>query len=184
MSAQNNRIYVDTNVLYYWLFSKNYADLIPATKFMQDIENGKYKGIISDLSLNELRKVIRTQLVNKGKTNPTEWESAEREAITRIYQLKKENVEIVSGEITDDDIKTDELFSRVSDKAYAFMIKYPGKVIKPKTKDEHKGLSPVDTFHIVLAQNFKCNKIASFDGDFQVSSSEIPQLVVKQEYRP
>jgi predicted nucleic acid-binding protein len=182
MSEEDNRIYVDTNVLYYWLFSKNFKDLIPARKFMKDIESGKYKGIISDLTLNELKKVIRTQLVNKGITDPNKWKATEDDAITKIYQIKNENVEIVSGEIATEDIKIDEPFSKVSDKAYTFMSKYSGKVIRPEKKEEHKGLSTVDTFHLVLAQNFKCNKIASFDGDFHVSSSEMTQLDVKQEY--
>lgn len=150
---------------------------------MKDVENGKYKGIISDLTLNELRKVIRYQLVKKGVTDPEGWSLAERKALDSIYAIKKENIEIVSGEIPPEDIKSNELFSKVSDKAYSLMMKYPGKVIKPVREEEHKGLSSVDTFHIVLAQNFKCTKIASFDGDFAEASSEMPQLVIKQEYK-
>jgi len=181
MSEENNRIYIDTNVLYNWLFSKNFTDLIPAKKFMKDVEDGKYIGIISDFTLNELRKIIRNQLVNKGIEDPTIWNTREQEAITKIYQIKKENVEIVSGEIPNDDIKNDELFSKVSDRAYVLMGKYSGKVITENRIKKHKGLSTADTIHVALAQNFSCSKIASFDGDFG-NLSEIPQLVVKQEY--
>jgi len=164
-----------------WLFSENRADSTSATKFMGDVEGGKYVGIISDFTLSELRKVIRNQLVRKGIEDPAVWSRKEREAITRIYQIKEENVEIVSGEMPHDGIKSDELFSRVSGRAYVLMGKYPGKAIAVHRTKKHKGPSTADTIHVVLAQNFGCGKIASLDRDFG-GLSEIPQLAIKQEY--
>lgn len=181
MSEENNRVYIDTNVLYNWLFSNDPADSTSATKFMSDVEDGKYVGIISDFTLSELRKVIRNQLVRKGIEDPAVWSRKEQEAITRIYQIEEENVEVVSGEMPHDGIKNDEPFSRVSGRAYVLMGKYPGKAIAVHRTKKHKGLSTADTIHVVLAQNFGCGKIASFDRDFG-GLSEIPQLDVRQEY--
>ena len=56
---ENNRIYIDTNVLINWLFGVTATTLKPATDFIKDIENGRYTGVISYLTLNELLKVMR-----------------------------------------------------------------------------------------------------------------------------
>ena len=181
----NNRVYIDTNVLINWLFGVKATTAKPATDFIKDIENGRYKGVISFLTLNELLKVIRNLMVERGKTDPTFWERKGNEAIDKIYRIKKENIEIVSGTTTDCEKSEDELlFGKISDQAYTVMEKYPGGILqKVGEKDKHDGMSTVDTFHVILAKIFNCDKIASFDGDFKEVSSEIKQLVVKEIYK-
>lgn len=182
---ENNRIYIDTNVLINWLFGVTATTVKPATDFIKDVENGRYKGVISYLTLNELLKVIRNIMVQQGKTDPALWKSKGKDAINKIYKIKKDNMEIVSGITTDCKKSGDELlFGKISDQAYTVMEKYPGRTLQGvREKDKHKGMSTVDTFHVILAKIFNCDKIASFDDDFQEANSEIKQLVVKEIYK-
>lgn len=184
--SENNRIYIDTNVLFNWLFGVTATTLKPATDFIKDIQRGRYVGVISYLTLNELLKVISNLLVDKGKTDPAEWKSKREEAIRKIFAIDSNQIEIVSGTTNDSTHNENELlFGKISDNAYDLMEKYPGTVKYDNTarKDKHKGMSTVDTLHVELAKIFNCSKIASFDSDFKEVNSEIKQLVVKEVYR-
>ena len=186
MAEENNRVYIDTNVLFNWLFGVKATTAKPATDFIKDVENGKYVGIISDVTLNELVKIIRNIMVERGQTDPASWERKKKEAIRKIYAIKKEQIEIVSGTINDCEKSEDDLvFGKISDQAYNIIQKYPGvaKWDDSEKKTKHKGMSTADTFHVILAKIFNCDKIASFDSDFKEVSSEIKQLVVKEIYK-
>ena len=183
---ENNRIYIDTNVLYNWLFGYTATRAKPATEFINDVSNGRYVGIISYLTLNELIKIIRNMMVEQGKIEPLQWERKRDEALRKIFALNNEHVEIVSGNITDSTCnEKDLMFGTISNKAYLLMEKYPGTVKFDETerKSKHKGISTVDSLHVELAKIFKCCKIASFDSDFAEVNSEVRQLVIKEVYR-
>jgi len=173
------RIYIDTNILVYWLFPKNTLTAKPSADFLKDVEDGKYIGVISYLTINELFKSIRGMLVKDGKTSITLWKAKEKEAMRKIFALSSKFVEIVSGKKDDCKAIQDDLaFGKISDDAFLIMDKYPGQV----TKNKHDGLSTIDTYHVVLAKLFDCNKIASIDNDFKECSNEIPPLSVKEVY--
>ena len=183
---ENNRIYIDTNVLFNWLFGTTATSVKPATEFINDVVNGRYVGIISYLTLNELLKIISNMMVDKGKTEPAQWKRKRDEALKKIFALNDKQVEIVSGNITDSTCnEKDLMFGTISDNAYTLMEKYPGtvKFDATKGKNKHKGISTVDSLHVELAKIFKCCKIASFDSDFAEVNSEIQQLVIKEVYR-
>jgi len=165
--------------------SNNSTTLVPITKFMNDVQSGKYQGIISYLTLNEILKIIRNLLVKKGKTDPDVWRREEENAIERIYKLPNSSFEILAGLPDESITSSDELhFGKISNDALEIMKKYSGKVKEiPGSDDEHDGLSTVDTYHIILAKKFNCEKIASFDKDFVEASSEIGTIVLKEEYR-
>ena len=163
----------------YWLLPKNTSTSKPSTDFLKDVQNGKYIGVISYLTINELFKSIRNILVHEGKTDVAVWKSKEEEAIRKIYALPKDFVEIVSAKVDDCSAKEEDLvFGKISDDAFTLMETYRGKV----TKNKHDGLSTVDSYHVVLAKLFECNKIASIDNDFNETSNEIPRLAVKEMY--
>lgn len=67
MSLVYNRLYIDTNVLYDWLFDDDTSEEKHATSFIRNVQDGKYTGIVSDLALNELIKVIRSTMVRVKK---------------------------------------------------------------------------------------------------------------------
>ena len=184
MAHTQQRIYIDTNVLYNWLFGASTKTHKPATDFIQDIKDGKYVGVISDITLNELCKIIRHLLVKAGKNDPVVWKRKQDEAIRKIYSIKMEQIDIVSGTSKDTQRSSSELeFGNISSEAYNIMEKYPGKIISSHGQNKHKGLSTVDSLHVILAKVFNCSKIASFDGDFHETHSEIPEMIISEDYK-
>lgn len=97
MVFTQQRIYIDTNVLYNWLFGASTRTVKPATGFIKDVEDGKYIGVISDITLNELYRIVRNLLVRAGKNDHGIWKRKQDEAIRKIYRIKKGQIEIVSG---------------------------------------------------------------------------------------
>ncbi len=177
------RIYIDTNVLLYWLLPSRTATAKPCTDFIKDIESGrKYLGIISNFALNEMIKGIRNILVTRNKTDVAYWKNKVDLALHAIYELN-ENFMIVSGTAKEVDSGVSMNFGAVSIEATSLIKKYPGTVqAHSKRGVIHDGLSPADTLHAVLAKRMNCSQIATFDNDFDELSDYMPRMNVKEAY--
>lgn len=180
-----DRIYFDSSVLINWLTGSGSKTKGLATNFIDGVRDGKYEGIISLVTLMEVVKVLRVLYVNKGINDPDEWNKKTDEAIDKINRLPQ--MKIVGGTITDagksytrSDCDTMS-FGKFTEESLELLQKYPGSVKQDGSgkKLQHNGISPVDALHIIVAKRFECNKIVSFDHDFNETSSEITPVVLE-----
>ena len=178
------RIYIDTNVLIYWLSPKNIGITKSAVAFMQDVElSGKYHGIISDFTLNEMINVIRKTLVKKNKINRSTWKSTVNFALKKIYALENNNFTVITGSEDEVNFENNMNFGAVSIEATQLMIDNPGTTkINAKGVTIHDGLNATDSLHAVLAKRMACSRIATFDNDFDEISYYMPRMNVKEMY--
>jgi len=179
-----DRIYFDSAVLLRWLLGEGHSTKGVASSFIDGVSNEKYEGIISQLTILEMIKVIRNLLVEKGKTDPKEWADFIFKAIDSIYKIPK--IRIIEGTVKETGEKhtvtsSDHMsFGKISYDAVELIKKYQGKT-KSSTdgkKLEHDGISAVDALHVILAKRLKCNKIVSFDNDFDQLSGEIQPIIL------
>ncbi|MCY4490029.1 MAG: type II toxin-antitoxin system VapC family toxin [Thaumarchaeota archaeon] len=178
------RIYIDTNVLIYWLFPSHPATAQPSAAFMQDVElSGKYYGIISDFTLNEMIKVIRNVPVAENKISVTSWKYEISFALKKIYALKNNNFTVITGSEDEVNFENNMNFGEISIEATQLMIDNPGTTkINAKGVAIHDGLHAADSLHAVLAKRMDCSRIATFDNDFDEISYYIPRMNVKEMY--
>ena len=151
---------------------------------MSDIESNKeYHGIISDFTINEMIKVIRSILVTRKITNASSWENKIKWALDKIYSLNKNNFTVVSDMAYENNSDNDMNFGTITAEATQLMKEKPGK-IKTDTKGRitHMGLSTADTVHATLAKWMNCSKIATFDNGFNEISDYLPRMNIKEEY--
>ena len=177
------RIYVDTNVLLYWLLPSRPATAKPCTDFMRDVESGgKYLGIISNLALNEMIKGIRNILVAGNKTDAACWRSEVDRALHAIYELN-ENFVIVSGTAEEAGPDASMSFGAMSVEATNLIKDHEGTARTRSGRGTvHDGLSTADTLHAVLAKRMNCSQIATFDNDFDELSDYMPRMNVREAY--
>lgn len=178
-----NRLYLDTMVFAYYFFQRYKPDFSgKAVRLLKKIEDGKYEGIISILSILELIKVIRSNLVEGGNCSPRDWQEAVKEAVKTIYKMK--NLEVIEGN-PDERLAIsqiqDLLHSSVLWYSFEIINKYPGTVRLEKEKYVHDGLSAGDAMHITLAKRMGCAKIATFDHDYKESRGEIELLMLQED---
>lgn len=177
------RIYIDTNVLLYWLLPSRTATAKPCTDFIKDVESGsKYLGVISNFALNEMIKGIRNILVTRNQTDAAYWKRKIDLALYAIYELN-ENFTIVSGTAEEAGSDANMSFGAISIEATNIIKNHPGTVRTHSRRGVvHDGLSPADTLHVVLAKRMNCSHIATFDNDFDELSAYIPRMNVKEAY--
>jgi len=180
-----DRIYFDSSVLIKWLTGSGFKTQGRAQAFIEGVCDGKYEGVVSLVTLMEVVKVLRVLYIEKGKYDPSFWNAKTDEAIDKINKLPK--MKIVSGTVSETGksytrTTCDEMsFGQFTDESLKLLKKYPGNVKQNKagTKYEHDGISVVDALHIVIAKKYDCNKIVSFDGDFNTTASEIKPIVIE-----
>ena len=178
------RIYIDSNILLNWLFGVSTTKVKPSSDFLNEVIAGKFEGIITSLTLNEVIKVTRNIMTGNGKTEPGYWKSKEKEAMRKIFELPAKNV-IISNDVLENlELSEDELnFEKISDEALTLIKKYQGSTkINEDGKTEHDGLSTVDSLHLAIAKKIACDKIATADADFKETEAELPVLFVKEVY--
>lgn len=185
MSKAIDRVYFDSSVFVAWLMGSGFTTQGRAASFIDGVRDGKYEGIISTVTLMEVVKVLRYLYVEKGKQDPGFWNTKTNEAIEKIYRLPK--MKIVKGLISETG-KTysptlcDEMaFGKFIDESLELLKKYSGSVKQDSRgkKLEHNGISVVDALHIIIAKKFECNKIVSFDNDFEETKMEIEPVVIR-----
>lgn len=179
------RLYLDTNVLLHYLktnYRPNFAKL--AGDLVQKIEDGIYQGVVSTFTLAELVKVLREVMVRyEHENNPINWNSQIEKGLESILNIG--NIHVVKHYA-----KTNEqplLFDEVIEEGLRIMMQFPGNV-KLKTdkkrhtkKYHHEGLHIDDAYHIKLAKDLLCAKIATFDNDFDETRAEIVPLLLHKD---
>jgi len=180
-SPHYDRIYIDSNVLIYYFKPRHKPQYSALSKrFLKNVEEGRFEGIVSIFSILELIKIIREILVQlEDVRDPKEWEKEIRIVIETIF--KTNNIKIVEGPSKEcarfDDIR-DLLYATVLWDSFELMNKYQGKILWNGHEFRHEGLYPADTLHLVLAKKTGCNKIATFDRDFDETRDVVQPIIL------
>lgn len=187
IANKGDRIYIDTNVLVYFFYSKQRGDLSDkAKRFLKEIEKEKFEGIISSITLIELIKCLRELLVKFGGiADINKVDEIIGQQLKVLYSIN--NIHFVEGyppkfEISPD---VDQLYySTVSNNSLKLIQAYKGRVLPDYNtgKAEHQGLHPIDIIHVVLAKQLHCDKIATFEWNFQETSGEVTPLILQDRY--
>jgi len=175
--SATQKVYVDSSVFLGWLCG-NTGTVHRTQQFLNQITSGQISGIVSTLVLNEVIKVIRKILVERGMT-ARQWNQNELQAIRSIFGIQ--GLTVVKGEPneTQSDISL-MTFGKISSAALAIIKRYPGRIRNNRRtgRPEHDGISPVDSYHIVLAKRFHCDALATLDHDFNETSPEIAPMII------
>jgi predicted nucleic acid-binding protein len=181
-AAQKPTYYIDTMILVYYL-KKNYdkARAATAKNFLKKIEDGYFNGVISTLAIGELIKVLREIMVeHENVTLPKDWQEEIKRGLQTIYGLK--NVKLVKNFITASTGQPVTL-DYVSTEGLRIIDTYPGKTERNSRGDPvHDGCHIMDTYHIVLAKELGCSKIATFDNDYVETKHECDALHLQRDY--
>lgn len=188
--SRRYRFYIDTNVLVNYVYMGDSPDQNElADLFMKKIRAARFDGVVSLLALVELVKVMRRLLLAGNKPFRAILRQGLKSHTDIIKDIIKQlydepNLIFVEGtppnpvsipgyvELT---------YSAASYKSLELMLRYPGKLNSygPKGPD-HKGIFPIDAYHIVLAKCSNCHALATFDTDFEETGGEIRALILQR----
>ena len=185
-ASRGERLYIDANVIVYYFYTRQREDFSrKARNLLQKIENNKFEGVVSSLTLMEVMKSLRELLVRYGGIHRVdEVEKIIREALSALFAIR--NIRIVEGRPPEFKPmrETQELhFCTVCNEALGILRECPGKphVDRETGETVHMGLHVPDFFHVVLAKKCQCDKLATFDWDFKEAQNEIVPLIL-QDY--
>ena len=186
IANKGERIYIDTNVLVYYFYTKQRKDLSDKAKlFLQRIESSKFEGIISSITLMELIKSLRELLIKFGKMR--DMDTVEAVILQQIKELYAINhMHFVEGHPPEFEPleEVEELYYyTISNESLKLIQQCKGKVWADREtgEPEHAGLHPIDIIHIVLAKQLHCNKIATFEWNFKEASTEVVPLILQDQ---
>lgn len=184
IAQKGDRIYIDTNVLVYFFYTKHRADFSQqAKRFLMEIEKSKFEGVISSITLMELINCMRELLVAYGNVKDV---SAVDQIVSQqlkvLYSIA--NIHFVEGYPPDFELSPDIeqlYYSTVSNNSLRLIQACKGKILPDYNtgKVEHKGLHPIDIIHVVLAKQLHCDKIATFEWNFQETAAEVTPLILQ-----
>lgn len=178
-------MYLDTQIFVYYSLTRYVPRFSQIAKsFLQKIEKGKYEGVVSMLAIMELIKVIRSVCVQEmGEYDSKIWKDRISRVITAILKMK--NIKLVEGspeERVGIALIKDLLHSEIVWEGYEIIDRHPGSVQKiSRTKFRHKGLSCVDSLHLVLAKKVGCRRIATFDKGFEESRDVLEPVILQKD---
>ncbi|MFQ5951635.1 MAG: type II toxin-antitoxin system VapC family toxin [Candidatus Geothermarchaeales archaeon] len=166
------RYYIDTNVLINYQLGhvvKGFADR--ATRFLLQVEDGRYEGIVSILTLLEFISAARRILAEKGDVDDSDQrEEIVSESVEAIFQMK--NLTMV--DFSHDEITLSDSLLR----AYDVLRRYfTGRTT---SNGRHLTLKAADALHIVMAQRLGCDKIVTFDENFVETEPEIEPILLQR----
>jgi len=188
------KVYIDTNILISYVSGpqKEPREYPKAKQIFEDIKQGKYIGVISTLTLLELKGVIRTILG---------YERTQLETIPQQKQadhVKTKSVEIYNllvGELLQlSSIKFEKgrqtNFQSVLDIANEIMDEIKGTIRfydncgvcrAPYKSSKHKQILAADIFHALLAKDTSCDSLITFDNGFRslIGNSKIEPLQIQ-----
>jgi len=186
IARKGERLYIDANVLVYYFYSKQRKDFFKkAQNLLQKIENNKFEGIISSLTLMEVIKSLRELLVKYGNIRRSkEIEEIIRQQIHQLFTFR--NIRFVEGrppELIPMPESEKLYFCTVCNEALAILHRCTGKTDVDRVTGEfvHRGLSAPDILHVVLANKLQCDKLATFEWNFKEAKEEIVPLIL-QDY--
>jgi predicted nucleic acid-binding protein len=179
------RLYIDTNVLLHYLktnYRPDFANL--ARDLVQKIEDGSYEGVVSTLTLAELMKVLREMIVTfEHGHDPTDWNDQIEKGFRSIFSIG--NIKVVKQYVKRNNQPL--LFDDVVEEGLRIMKQFPGNIVEKDDKEtntkkyRHNGIHSVDAYHIKLAKELQCAKIATFDNDFDETRAEIVPLILHKD---
>ena len=181
---KGERIYIDTNVLVYYFYTRQREDFSEkAKRFLQRVESNKFEGVISSVTLMELIKVLRELLVTYGKIRDMNMiESVINQQIKELYSMN--NICFVEGRPPDlkPVVEVEKLYYySITSRSLNLLQTCRGKIDADHEtgEPEHAGLHPLDIMHVVLAKQLNCHRIATFEWNFKEASGEVPALVLQ-----
>jgi predicted nucleic acid-binding protein len=155
-----------------------------AKRFLKKIEEGKYEGVVSLLTLMELTKAVRSLCVElMSEYDPENW----KQFIAKVYEVINsfKNIKIVEGNPSERvgiSMIRDILYSEIVKEAHNILSRHNGKVfVNEKGKLTHSGINCVDSLHIILARKTGCGRIATFDNGFVETKSEMIPLMLQRD---
>jgi hypothetical protein len=115
--------------------------------------------------------------------NPVDWDNEFSHAMNIIYRLK--NMRIIKEASFGSGYGRQCYLHQLIDEITRIMRHYKGKAVDLRgnpTKQVHDGLGSPDCIHVFLARRYGCDKIATFDHDFEESRPDIVPLLLYKEY--
>jgi predicted nucleic acid-binding protein len=169
------KLYIDTNVLIHYTFSRqNRYFHKRAKKLVDAIERGNYKGIVSNLTLMEFLIVLKRSLLMESQNHEHDKiMSKAREKVGNVFRLK--NVDIVK-----DANDGPWLFESLTN-ALSILRRHPGSITLTRGCYRFKALGVSDAIHVILATGLGCERIATFDTSFRDTSELLPPLLVHRD---
>lgn len=160
-----------------------------AKMVMDDIAKGKYRGVVSLLSLLETMDVIRKRLVSKtpknvldAKSNSQRGQYIQQESEKRYRKLIANLTEAAKAKkmyiIDFNGIDIGEVFEKCDELLSANFgdIKFYGRCWMCNGRYDHyeyKGLGPIDAMHFDLAKRIHCDLFVTTDKGFTGLNGEI-----------
>jgi len=187
-ARKGDRIYIDSNVLVYCFYSKYRTDYYlydyhnKAKDFLSKVQSGKFEGITSSITIMEFVKILRESFIEYGKMKSMrDVEERVRECVSALFSIK--HIKIIEGRVPElkPMFEAENLYYyAVSNEALQIMQRYVGKIVTDVETGEpkHSGLHPTDAFHVVLAKQLKCDKLATFAWEFKETEREITPLIL------
>jgi predicted nucleic acid-binding protein len=179
-----DRIYIDTNVLVYFFYTKQRPDFSEMAKeFLKKIEKSKFEGVITSITLMELIKCLRELLVKYGNIiDANKLDEIICQQLKVLYSIG--NIRFVEGHPPEyaPETELEQLYYyTISNKSLKLMQNCKGRVYPDYNKGtaEHEGLHPMDIMHVVLAKQLHCDKIATFEWNFRETAKEVIPLILQ-----
>lgn len=153
-----------------------------AQRFMKTIEEGKAGGVVSTWALMEIITVIRKAMARNGKMDLGDIEPAVERIVSAIYRIR--NLRIVSGTPLEMSkiSRGPPLLWEILENALSHLSDslYDVEWHKMKKIHEVNGIGSNDALHIMLAVQFGCDFLATFDRGFWADERPIPIFDVKE----
>jgi predicted nucleic acid-binding protein len=193
LGAVRLKAYLDANILISYvngpvLEPKNYPK---AKRVWDEIKEGKYKGVVSTLVLQEVLSVFRRM---KGQEidilSPLSYDQRNKyvssESQSMFSELLKSLMRISTDKIIFENCDTVESLAFYTD-SFDLYTKYFGEVrfyqtcnqCKSETVNStYKGLAPMDIIHIMLANRLECDSFITLDKGYSAIINE-PKIKLK-----
>jgi len=183
-ASKGERLYIDSNVLVYYFYTKQQRDFSKkAQALLKKIENTKFEGVISSFTLMEVIKSLRELLVKYGNIRKVaDIEEIIRQQISGLFAIR--NIRFVEGRPPDftpmPEVK-ELYFCTVCNEALGIISECTGKPDIDRGTGEvvHRGLHAPDILHVALAKKLQCDKLATFEWNFQETIKEIVPLILQ-----
>jgi len=188
------KAYMDAGLLVAYGLGPADKHYVKAKRVIDDIIQGKYRGVVSVLSLLETRDVIRKRLTSNTPKNVLDGKSnlqrkyylqqeSDRKYTTLIDNVTKAAKAKKMFIVDFDGINIGEVFGMCD---YLLSMNFGNIELFPfcwlcKRRYEHyeyKGLGPIDAMHFDLAKRLHCNLFITTDQSFSGLNGEIAVSVI------
>lgn len=184
IATRGEMLYLDSCVIIAF-FTKTHPFHAKAKDMLSKIENKKFTGVVSSLSLMEFIKILREALVESGQLGSmSDIESVIKQHLKVLYVI--DNIRFVEGRPPEfEPIPEIEsvYFYLISHNGLKIISQYCGHVELDNNENrKHDGLSPLDALHVALAKFLGCDKLVTTDWDFRECQNEITPLILEDRH--